>query len=386
MYPRLSDLINDVFGTDITLPIQSYGFFLAIAFVTGAYLLYRELDRKQKEGLIKPTKKEVTRGEPATALQLATVFIVSLAVGYKVGGFFVEYQQFSADPQEYVFSSSGSWLIGIVIAVIYTLYYYYTKNRKKLAEPVTELVDVPAKEQAMPILFIAVITSIIGAKIFHWLENWNEFISDPIGSITSFSGLTFYGGLIFAYISCVYYANRKMISWKHLSDAVAPSLILAYGIGRIGCQVAGDGDWGIVNLASKPVWLNFLPDWLWAYTYPHNIINEGVYIPGCEGPHCFQLAEPVFPTPVYETLMAVLIFAILWSIRKKLTVPGALFAIYLMFNGIERFLIELIRVNVKFTWFGITFTQAELISTLMFLMGVFLLIYFTKTNRKTIKT
>jgi phosphatidylglycerol---prolipoprotein diacylglyceryl transferase len=386
MYPRLSDMINDLFGTNINLPIQSYGFFLALAFLIGAFLLYKELDRKEKQGFINPTKKKVTKGEPPKVYQLIIVFISSLIAGFKIGGFITEYDQFVTNPQHYVFSLSGSWIIGSIFGVLYTLYFYFSKSRRKLEEPLTETVDVQAKEQTMPILFIAIIFGIIGAKIFNWFENWDEFMSDPIGSLVSFSGLTFYGGLIFAFIACIYYAKRKNISWKHLTDAVAPSLILSYGIGRIGCHVAGDGDWGIVNLAAKPGWLNFLPDWLWAYHYPHNIINEGAFIPGCQGPHCFQLIDPVYPTPIYETIMAVLIFALLWSIRKKLNIPGALFAIYLMFNGIERFLIELIRVNVKFTWFGITFTQAELISTLMFLTGVVLLIIFIRTSKKPIKT
>ena len=165
-----------------------------------------------------------------------------------------------------------------------------------------------------------------------------------------------------------------------LGDLVAPGLILAYGIGRIGCHVAGDGDWGIVNTLVKPEWLAFLPDWAWAYDYPHNIINHGVRIAGCTGPHCFQLAEKVFPTPIYETTMAVIIFAILWSIRKRIKTPGMLFAIYLMFNGAERFFIEKIRVNNVYHIAGIDITQAEIISPILFLAGLILLIVFKKTK------
>ena len=382
MYPRLSDLINDIFGTNIQLPIQSYGFFLALAFVTGAVLLYHELNRKEKEGLIGITSRKVKKGYPAKPLQVFVVFVFSFIIGYKIGGFILEYDQFVENPQEYVLSTDGSVLIGIFIALLYTVYFYYTKHKAKLENPVVETVEVHAKEQAIPILFIAVITAIIGAKVFHWFENWDEFISDPIGSIFSFSGLTFYGGLIVAYFSCVYYSKTKNIPWVQLSDAVAPSLILSYGIGRIGCQVSGDGDWGIVNLSDKPEWLSFIPDWLWAYDYPNNILNQGVLIPGCEGTHCFQLAEPVFPTPVYETLMAVAIFTFLWSVRKKIKIPGVLFATYLMFNGIERFLIEKIRVNVEFDFLGIIVTQAEVISTGIFITGLALLIYFLKTHKK----
>lgn len=382
MYPRLSDLINDIFGTNINLPIQSYGFFLAMAFLTGAMLLYKELDRKEKQGSINSTTKKVTRGKPASISQLIIVFLISAAIGFKLGGLILEYDLFTADPQSYLFSLGGSWIFGLLFAIAYTFYFYYTKNKQKLDKPVVEEVTVPAREQALPILFIAVVASIIGAKIFHWFENWDEFIADPIGSLISFSGLTFYGGLIVAYTSCVYYAKTKGISWKNLSDAVAPSLILSYGIGRIGCQVSGDGDWGIVNLSSKPDWLGFVPDWLWSYNYPHNILNEGSFIPGCEGPHCFQLIDPVYPTPVYETLMAIVIFTLLWSIRKRIKIPGLLFSIYLMFNGIERFLIEKIRINVEFTLLGMNVTQAEIISTAIFSTGLFMMIYLIKTNKK----
>ncbi|MFX9050398.1 prolipoprotein diacylglyceryl transferase family protein, partial [Acinetobacter baumannii] len=75
-------------------------------------------------------------------------------------------------------------------------------------------------------------------------ENWNDFIKDPIDALISFSGLTFYGGLICAALAIYFYAKKHNIPFIHLADAAAPALMLAYGIGRIGCQVAGDGDWG----------------------------------------------------------------------------------------------------------------------------------------------
>jgi prolipoprotein diacylglyceryl transferase len=384
MYPRLSDLINDLLGTNINLPIQSYGFFLALAFLTGAFVLYLELGRKEREGKVEATKKKILKGKPASINQLIITFVISLLIGFKLAGFVVDYSEFVVNPQEYVFSSQGSWLGGIIIAILYTYYFYYSKNRKKLNPPVWEEVTIHAKEQTMPILFIAVITGILGAKVFHWLENWDEFISDPIGSLISFSGLTFYGGMIAGLIGGLWYGIRNNIPAKQLMDAVAPALIIAYGIGRIGCQVSGDGDWGIVNTAAKPGWLSFIPDWLWAYDYPHNIINEGILIPGCTGAHCYQLAEPVFPTPVYETSLAVIIFIILLSLRKRIKIPGALFAIYLMFNGVERFFIEKIRVNVQFDLLGMKVTQAEIISTLLFLLGVILYLVFRQQYRKKI--
>ena len=164
-------------------------------------------------------------------------------------------------------------------------------------------------------------------------------------------------------------------------DSIAPSLIIAYGIGRIGCHVSGDGDWGITNLAAKPEWMSFLPDWIWAYTYPNNVINAGIPIEGCTGRYCMELANPVFPTPLYEIAMAGIIFLILWTIRRKITTAGVLFFVYLTLNGIERFFIEKIRVNTKYDILG-GITQAEIISSLLILIGIIGCAILLK-NRKT---
>jgi len=382
MYPRLSDMINDLFGTSINLPIQSYGFFLAMAFLTSALILRSEFNRKEKLGLVAPTRKKTVIGKPASMVELILTFIISLFIGYKIIGIVIFFLSILLDPQEFVFSQSGSWIGGVIFAIVITFLQYYTKNKKKLAVPEVKEVIIPAKDQMWSVLFIAVIFGIIGAKIFHQLENWDDFIADPIGSMLSFSGLTFYGGLIIAAFAVAFYGEKHNIPWRHMADSVAPPLIIAYGIGRIGCQIAGDGDWGIVNTLAQPEWLSLLPEWTWSYTYPHNILNQGVLIPGCEGSHCHELAVPVWPTPIYETTLSFIIFGILWILRKKITIPGVIFAIYLMFNGTERFFIEKIRVNNVFDFLGMQVTQAEIISTLIFLTGLIMLIVFISQNKK----
>ena len=150
-------------------------------------------------------------------------------------------------------------------------------------------------------------------------------------------------------------------------DATAPSLMLAYGVGRIGCHLAGDGDWGIENVNPKP---GFMPDWLWSYNYPHNVNDAGTAIDGCVGKYCNQLPIPVFPTPFYETIVCLILFLGLWLLRKRLKVPGTLFAVYLAVNGLERFFIEKIRVNNRMSFIGFHPTQAEIISALLFISGV----------------
>ncbi len=370
MYPKFSDLINAIFGTHINLPIMSYGFFVATAFLVGAYLLYLELIRKEKEGLIKPTKKKVIVGKPASVIELLISFVVGFLIAFKGVAAITDYQHFANDPQQFLFSGEGSLWAGLVFGMLYTVYVWYDKNKRKLDKPIEKEISVPAHEQTWMIVLIAAVFGIIGAKIFDQLENWQAFLADPLGELFSFSGLTFYGGLIIAAIAVVWYGEKHGIPWKPMADSFAPGLAIAYGIGRIGCQVAGDGDWGIVNHLTKPGWLSFLPEWLWKYNYPHNIINEGIPIPGCTGPHCMQLAQGVFPTPIYETTMMIIVFIILWSIRKKIKVPGVLFSIYLIFNGVERFFIEHIRVDHRYDIFGHHITQAELISPVLVVLGI----------------
>ena len=190
-----------------------------------------------------------------------------------------------------------------------------------------------------------------------------------------FGGLTFYGGLIFGSISVIIYAKKYNISIKHLVDVFAPALIIAYGIGRIGCQMAGDGCWGVRNDAQKPDWMSFLPDWMWSTNFPHNINQDGQLISNCTDtfwqPYCWELPYNVWPTAFYETTMALLIFAILWGLRKKINIPGILFCIYLIFNGLERFYIENFRDHTgleKYDLLGGLY-QAQIISSCLILIG-----------------
>jgi phosphatidylglycerol---prolipoprotein diacylglyceryl transferase len=246
---------------------------------------------------------------------------------------------------------------------------YREKEKERLPQPEEKIILVSPHQMVGDITIIAAVCGLLGAKIFDSLEHLDSFVKDPIGAIFSFSGLAFYGGLIFGAAGTLWYSYRNKIPLLHALDCAAPGLILAYGIGRMGCQLAGDGDWGIVNTHPKPSWW-FLPDWTWAFNYPHNVVQEGALIPGCEGRFCYQLPLPVYPTPFYETIIAIIIFFFLWSIRKKIQTPGMLFSIYLVLNGIERFFIEKIRVDLRYHFLGITATQAQIIAVVMIMLGV----------------
>jgi phosphatidylglycerol:prolipoprotein diacylglycerol transferase len=123
----------------------------------------------------------------------------------------------------------------------------------------------------------------------------------------------------------------------------------------------------------------FLPIWLFAYNYPHNVLSEGDRFPDCsDQQYCSFLPVPVFPTPFYETVTCLLLFGGLMALRKRITFPGGLFAVYLVMNGVERFLVETIRVNTKYDIFGIHPSQAELIALGLVVSGVLLWFYWKK--------
>ena len=380
MYPTISHLLFDLFGINIPLPIQTFGFWVAIAFIFASWVISNELKRKEKEGFLSSTKVNEVIGESLTTSEIISSLLTGFFIGFKFIEALFHYTDLVNNPQDFILSTRGNLLGGVLIAAI-SFYLKWTENNKtKLATPKTIEKTVHPFELVGNMTMIAAVSGIIGAKIFHNLENMDAFLADPIGQLISFSGLTFYGGLIAGAVSVIWYANKYKINTKHLIDSAAPGLMLAYGVGRIGCQMSGDGDWGIDNLAPKPEWMSFLPDWMWSYTFPHNVINAGVPIEGCTGNFCMELANPVWPTAFYEVIMSLAIFGFLWAMRKHIKVPGALFFIYLAFNGVERFFIEKIRINSEYNILG-GITQAEIISFSLILTAIIGVTYLYKSKK-----
>ncbi|HZH63761.1 MAG TPA: prolipoprotein diacylglyceryl transferase family protein, partial [Flavisolibacter sp.] len=136
---------------------------------------------------------------------------------------------------------------------------------------------------------------------------------------------------------------------------------------------------------AKPSSLSFLPNWLFAYHYPNNVNKMGVPIAGCTDLYCSRLAIPVFPTPFYETLLGAVLFLILWAVRKRFTVIGSVFCLYLILNGLERFLIEKIRVNNLMNFFGFRPTQAEVIAVGLMVTGVAGWIFLWQKNQASLR-
>jgi len=378
LYPTLSDLLQDLTGLYIPLPIQTFGFMLAMSFLCAAWTLTLELKRKEKEGLLNRGSRRVLVGAPATLRELATTGIVGFLVGFKLVYAFFHYRAFSDNPQQVLLSADGSWTGGLAVAVAVIYQRYREKQKHRLPEPEWRTETVYPHHLVGNLTMVAALAGIAGAKVFHILENLDEFAADPWGSFSIFSGLTMYGGLICGGAAVLWYGGRHGMPWKVQADATAPGLMLAYGVGRIGCHLAGDGDWGIVNTHPRPAALQWLPDWAWAYTYPHNVNGDGIPIPGCVGRHCMMLAEPVYPTPFYEAVMCIGLFFVLWALRRRIAVPGMLFSLYLLLNGVERFFIEKIRINTKYHIAGHAITQAEIISAVLIVLGIVGLVLFRR--------
>lgn len=210
--------------------------------------------------------------------------------------------------------------------------------------------------QITDMVLVSTLAGIVGARVFDIFDHLDRFLAGPLPMILTRSGFSIYGGLCFGMVVGVIFVRRRALPVMPMLDATAPALMLGYGIGRLGCQLSGDGDWGIAaNTLLKPDWL---PGWLWAQTYDGNI--AGVIIP----------PPGVYPTPLYEISMALAMFWALWRLRFHRHGAGYLFSIYLLLAGFERLLIEKIRINTRYDFLGIHLTQAEGISILLVLAGL----------------
>jgi len=213
---------------------------------------------------------------------------------------------------------------------------------------------------ASEITLLAIIFGIAGSKVFNLFENWNDFLADPFGMIFSAGGLTFYGGLILAILAIMVFLKRKKIPFLYIADAASPSLALAYGIGRIGCHLAGDGDYGLPT--SLP----------WGFNYENGIVKPSLMFQGSDIAKNFPNGivpdnTLLHPTPLYEFLVGVAIFFVLWRLRKKGYHMGILFMMYLIFSGIARFFVEFIRLNPLLLF---DLSEAQLISLILIVIGI----------------
>jgi phosphatidylglycerol---prolipoprotein diacylglyceryl transferase len=181
---------------------------------------------------------------------------------------------------------------------------------------------------AYEMVFAALVGGLVGSRIDYLLQNWDDVSDDLLGSIFSGSGLVWFGGLVGGAIGVLLWARWRGWLGAQLLDTCAVPLAIGYAIGRVGCQLSGDGDYGEPS------------DLPWAMAYPDGTVPT---------------TEEVHPTPVYETLAMGLVAVVLWRLRDRFA-PGVLFAIYLVCAGTERFLVEFVRRNDAVVA-GLTFAQ-----------------------------
>jgi phosphatidylglycerol:prolipoprotein diacylglycerol transferase len=244
---------------------------------------------------------------------------------------------------------------GVIVAIAVTAATYVANRVVRSYQNLSRLPP-QSHSTVWDMAIVSTFAGIIGARVFDILENSDRFVADPLSMILTRTGFSIYGGLCFGILAGVIFVKRRSIPVIPMLDATAPSIMLGYGIGRLGCQISGDRDWGIAaNMTLKPGWL---PEWLWAQTYDGNVAGVIITPPG------------VYPTPIYELGMAFALAWLLWFLRFHKHRPGYLFSLFLLFAGFERILIEKIRVNVRYDVLGTYVTQAEAISFLLIIVGL----------------
>jgi phosphatidylglycerol---prolipoprotein diacylglyceryl transferase len=396
VFPTLYHFFKDMFGIEIPALqiLNTFGFFVAISIACAFWSMSAEMRRRTELGQFQSVEVKTIVGAayPWTDYLLNGFF--AFVFGYKI-----LYLMFNGEetfvPQEHIFTSEGNFLLGLLSVLIVLGWRYYSDKKQRLPEPNIESNTHSAEWHMGNITTVALISGFVGAKLFHILENPSGLsLTSILDAFFSTGGWTFYGGLLCGAAGVLMYCYRKGISLLRMLDAGGPAMMLSYGIGRFGCQFSGDGDWGIANTAPNP--FSWLPDWAWSYRYPHNVLGgqtggfapEGMIpIAGCEGDYCYELAVPVYPTPLYEALLGLSLFFILWKVlRFKIQAPGKLFAWYMVFAGAERFVVESIREHGDSLYKigSVSFSQAQLISILLMMAGTLWLL--KKQQSETIKS
>jgi prolipoprotein diacylglyceryl transferase len=382
MWPDLSYILHSLIGTEpdnFFSIIKTFGFFLVLGFMSSAMLLYLEFKRKEADGSINGKLESIIIYKPIDWKDILFQSLINFVFIFKIVYIAGHFSEFKEDPAAVLFSKKGNSLIGLIAFLLTTGWLYFKMNKQLDKNIKTQDVMIYPHQRIFDITMVAAIYGLIGSKLFSVLENLPSFLKDPLGEIFSGSGLTIYGGLILAFIMVYRYVDKKGIRPIHMMDIAAPCMMIGYCVGRMGCHFSGDGDWGIVNELAKPDWFIF-PDSWWASSYPHNVINEGIPIEACTWRYCRELNPKVFPTAFYEVILAGIITLILWMLRKHISRAGVLFFIYCTLNGIERFFIEFIRVNPRYSVLNFNLSQAQIIAFMLILIGITGIIICWKKN------
>lgn len=207
------------------------------------------------------------------------------------------------------------------------------------------------------IIFFTAFAGLAGSRIYHLLETPREFFANPWPLLFSTMGFAFVGAVIGGLVTLILLARHYRMPALRMLDIASPAAALGYGVGRIGCLISGDGDYGIPT--SLP----------WGMSFPNGIVPT---------------TQRVHPTPIYEFLAAILIFWILWRLGARwmnnARAIGKVFGVYLLLSGTARFLVEFIRINPR-SFFGMT--NAQTASLVYLLIGGYLLLRTSRSPERT---
>lgn len=320
--------------------IYGYGLMLALGFIVANALLTSELRRKSMNVDVSIPFLQISR---LLYLVIAGLFFLTYALQYSFGNLL----EFTVSSPLHIFVTAAGLGLG-----------WFLLSPLVAKRPPKE----KSFDLATAITFIALVGGVLGSKLLFLFENSKDFVSEPFGLAFSPSGLTFFGGLILVTVLLYWICRKAGIPFLGMADATAPGLLLAYGIGRIGCHLAGDGDYGY------PTTLPWGTDYSKG-TYPPSFAFKDFpeitsKFPGGVVPD----TTLCHPTPMYEFLLCGILFLLLWRFRQTLKPDGKIFMLYLMFAGAERFSVEFIRVNPRVL---LGLSEAQLIALALLFIGVY---------------
>jgi phosphatidylglycerol---prolipoprotein diacylglyceryl transferase len=211
-------------------------------------------------------------------------------------------------------------------------------------------------EVAGTVVAAAAIAGLVGARLLFMIEEWESFTHAPFEFILSGAGFSWYGGFAAGALVASWVFKRNKLPLARAADISAPVLALGYGIGRIGCFLAGDATWGKVS------------DVPWAMAFPNAVAGWADPLTGVPYPPGVR----VHPTQLYELLQSLFVFGILWILRKRPYPQGTIFSLYLILAGSMRFIVEFWRANPVV---GLGMTEYQWISLALILVGAGLLYY-----------
>ncbi len=299
--------------------IYSYGLMLATGFMVGSYFLTLELRRRN-------LNRNVTRSFFVT-MRWMVITLTALLV-------FTALLEFGSGIFSQLSQLAGRNPLVLLILAVFVAVGAYIMAQAKRTRHRSEI------DLATAVVLISLVYGVFGTKILFLFENFGSFLQRPFDMLISTSGLSFFGGPVLVVIVLAIMLKKEKVKFLAVADSAAPSLLIAYGIGRLGCHFAGDGCYGFPTT---------LP---WGTDYSHGVVPPSQalsHFPEIvkEFPNGIPDTLPLHPTPAYEFLICALLFLVLWWIRKSIRIDGRVFMLYLVFAGTERFAVEFLRLNPR---------------------------------------